>query len=188
MKIAIALLFYGLSFFAHAEKNEALRATSPLSAEKVLQSAAKHYPKILENIAKYRAAEARTLSAEGAFDLIFEVDSYNRAEGFYDGRSLEGTASRYLNSKGGAQVYGGYKLSNGAFPIYEDKRFTNTGGQLNLGVLFSLLRDRNVDPRRFNVTDARLAAREAEFDVLLTKLGIAQKAMIAYWRWVALGQ
>ncbi len=55
-------------------------------------------------------------------------------------------------------------------------------------MLFSLLRDRNIDPRRFNVTDARLAAREAEFDVLLTKLGIAQKAMIAYWRWVALGQ
>lgn len=188
MRITITWLLYCLSLFSYAEDNEPVHASSPLSAEKVLQSAAMHYPKILENIAKFRAAEARTLSAEGAFDLIFEVDSYNWAEGFYDGRSLEGTASRYLNSKGGAQVYGGYKLSNGTFPVYEDKRFTNTGGQLNLGVLFSLLRDRNIDPRRFNVSDARLAAREAEFDVLLTKLGIAQKAMIAYWRWVALGQ
>jgi outer membrane protein TolC len=188
MRIAIAWLFYCVSFFAYAEDNEAIPETSPLSVEKVLQSAAMHYPKILANIARYRAAEARILSAEGAFDLIFEVDSYNWAEGYYDGRSLEGTASRYLNLNSGAQVYGGYKLSNGTFPVYEDKRFTNTGGQLNLGVLFSLLRDRNIDPRRFDVSDARLAAREAEFDILLTKIGIAQKAIIAYWRWVALGQ
>lgn len=179
---------FALVTHAHANNEEAISGTKKLSPADVLQSSSKQFPKILESISEQRAAEARALSAEGAFDLIFDVDSYGYATGFYDGRSIEGTASRYLPVEGGPRVYGGYKLSNGTFPVYEDKRFTNTGGQLNLGVLFSLLRDREIDPRRFNETDTRLATREAKFEVLLTKLGVAQKAMIAYWRWVALGQ
>jgi outer membrane protein TolC len=188
MRRVITSLLCCLTAFTFAQDNPALFDTEKLSAKKVLQSAARHYPKILENIAEFRAAEARTLSAKGAFDLTLDVDSYNFAEGFYDGTSMQATASRYLNSRGGARVYGGYKVSNGSFPVYEDERFTNTGGQLNLGVLFSLLRDRDIDPRRFKVSDAGLAAQQAKFDVLLTKLGIAQKTMISYWRWVALGQ
>ncbi|NKB36118.1 MAG: multidrug transporter [Gammaproteobacteria bacterium] len=189
MKVVVALLLFSLTLVCvAAESNHPPAGKNKLSAEDVLNSAARHYPKILESIAEFRAAEAKTLSAEGAFDLTFDIDSYNYAEGFYDGRSVEATASRYLNARGGTRVYGGYKLSNGSFPVYEDERFTNTGGQLNLGVLFSLLRDRDIDPRRFRVSDAGLAAQQAKFDVLLTKLGIAQKAMVAYWRWVALGQ
>lgn len=187
MKIIIACFFCSLSL-AVFSADESFSKVDKLTADEVLSSAAYQYPKILESIAGQRVAEARALSAEGAFDLIFNVDTYNYAESFYDGRSIEGTASRYLASKGGPRVYGGYKLSNGTFPVYEDKRFTNTGGQLNLGVLFSLLRDRQIDPRRFNLSDSQMATNEAEFDVLLTQLGVAQKSMISYWRWVALGQ
>ena len=159
-----------------------------LSPEQVLDSVARHYPRILQRVAEINQAEARLLGAEGAFDLVFKANSFHWAEGFYDGQNVEASASRYLNAQGGAQVYGGYKLSDGDFPIYEDKRFTNTAGQLNLGVLYSLLRDREIDPRRFGITDAGLAVQGARFDLLLTRLGIAQKAMVAYWRWVALGQ
>ncbi|MFK8066897.1 MAG: TolC family protein [Gammaproteobacteria bacterium] len=188
MRILITCFFYIFAIIAYAVEVESSSETLNLMPADVLHSAATQYPRILETISDQRAAEARALSAEGAFDLIFDIDSYNYAEGFYDGRSVKATASRYLRSNGGARIYGGYKLSDGTFPVYEDERFTNTAGQLNIGVLFSLLRDREIDPRRFNETDKRLATREAEFEVLLTQLGVVQKAMIAYWRWVALGQ
>jgi outer membrane protein TolC len=57
-----------------------------------------------------------------------------------------------------------------------------------VGVLFSLLRDRTIDNQRFGVMDARLAVQEAELDVLLTRVGVQQRALNAYWRWVAAGR
>jgi outer membrane protein TolC len=74
------------------------------------------------------------------------------------------------------------------FPIYEDSNYTNEGGTAKLGVLFSLLRDRDIDKRRFGEIDARLALEQADLDVLLTRVGVQQRALNAYWRWVATGQ
>ena len=55
-------------------------------------------------------------------------------------------------------------------------------------MLFSLLRDRDIDKRRFGEVDAALALEQAELEVLLTKVGVQQQALAAYWRWVAAGQ
>ena len=79
-------------------------------------------------------------------------------------------------------------MSDGTFPIYEDINFTNNGGEFKVGVLFSLLRDRSFDQRRFRVEDARFAQRQASLDVILTQIGVQQQALNAYWRWVATGQ
>lgn len=185
------LIIFFLSLFMASVMVAGSEQVSPatvLLPSQVLESVSAHYPGIIESIADQRVAEARALGARGAFDLIFGGESFNRADGFYDSRYLEGQASRYLSARGGPRIYGGYRVSNGNFPIYEDERFTNTGGQVKLGALFSLLRDREIDPRRFNVTDTRLATREAEFNVLLTRIGVARQALVAYWRWVALGQ
>ncbi len=55
-------------------------------------------------------------------------------------------------------------------------------------MLFSLLRDRDIDSRRFGETDAALGIREAELDTLLTKIGVQRRALVAYWTWVATGR
>ena len=161
--------------------------TQALHVTEVLNSAQIHYPRIIESLAELRAAEARSLAAMGAFDIVFDAEGFDWTSGFYDGRSVEGRATRRLEDYG-AEFYGGYRVSNGDFPIYEDKRFTNSGGQLELGALFSLIRGRDIDDERFLRRDTQLAIREADFDVLLTRIGIAQQTLIAYWRWVALGQ
>lgn len=173
------LLFCVLT--SRAEESPAL-----LRSVDVLSSAQQHFPRIIEGLAERRAAQARVLAAEGAFDLVFGVEGYGQATGFYDSRSLEGTATRRLQNYG-AEVYGGYQVSNGDFPVYEDSRFTNSGGKLELGVLFSLLRDRDIDKERFLLKDTALSTQAADFDVLLTRIGVAQQALVAYWRWVALG-
>ena len=158
-----------------------------LELDTVLASSATHFPGILRTLAARRAVEGRNLEVEGAFDLVFAADGFSRLSGFYDGTAVEGTVRQRLRPLG-ASVYAGYKLSDGTFPIYEDIAFTNTGGALKVGVLFSLMRDRDIDRERFDERDARLELREADLDVLLTRIGVQQRALVAYWRWVALGR
>lgn len=162
-------------------------AAKDLLPQDILDSAAKRFPQILEALAAERAKRSDVISAEGSFDLVFNAEGYNRVSGFWTGQVLKGEARQNLR-KYGAQVYGGYRISDGTFPIYEDINFTNELGEFKVGALFSLLRDRDIDPRRFKLTDTGLAAQQAKLDVILTQIGVQQKALNAYWRWVAAGR
>ncbi|MEO1244322.1 MAG: TolC family protein [Pseudomonadota bacterium] len=159
----------------------------PLELDEVLAASSQHFPRILRSLAQRRGAAGRAMEAEGAFDLVFSADGFGRLSGFYDGIAAEGTVRQRIRPLG-ASLYAGYKLSDGTFPIYEDVNFTNTGGAAKVGVLFSLMRDRNFDRERFDELDARLNLREAEFDLLLTRVGVQQRAHIAYWQWVTHGR
>lgn len=158
-----------------------------LLPEQVLESSSRHFPGILESLAAQRAAQGAAVAAEGAFDLVFESQGYSRTDGFYDGSLIGGSVTQPLRGMG-ASVYGGYDVSRGDFPIYEDSSFTPRDGRLKVGVLFSLLRDSDIDERRFGENDALLKLEQAEFDVLLTRIGVQQRALIAYWRWVTAGR
>lgn len=162
-------------------------AAPPLPVEEVLASSERHYPRILQALAVQRAASGRALEAEGTFDLVFSGEGFGRVTGFYDGTAIEGVAKQPLRPLG-STIYAGYKLSDGTFPVYEDEYFTNTGGAFKVGVLFSLLRDRTFDDRRFRERDAAIEMRQAGLDVLLTKIGVQEQAIIAYWRWVTAGR
>ena len=170
-----------------AQDESPIELPVPLSAEQVLASSSRHFPRVLQSLAMRRAASAKTVEAQGAFDLVFAADGFSRLSGFYDGTAVEGTAKQRLRGFG-SSVYAGYKLSDGSFPIYEDINFTNSGGAFKLGVLFSLMRDRDIDAERFRETDSLLELQQAEFDVLLTRIGVQEQAAVAYWRWVAMGR
>ncbi len=159
---------------------------TPLSPEQVLQSSQRYFPEILQGLAKRQLAQGQVLTADGAFDLVFSADGYSRASGYYDGRVLSGSATQDLG-RGGVSLYSKYRISGGSFPIYEDEYFTNSGGEFKVGVLFALLRDRSIDDQRFARRDAALAVEAADLQLLLTKLGVQQRALISYWRWVTAG-
>ena len=131
----------------------------PLSVEEVLASSEQHFPRILQSMAARSEAEGETLTAAGAFDLVFDADGFSRVTGFYDGTAVEGTAKQRIRPLG-ASLYAGYKISDGDFPIYEDENFTNTGGAVRVGMLFSLLRD-----GRWN----RMASFECTFSAPIVK-------------------
>lgn len=175
------------SLFAGYASGDVPESPDPLLPDEVLVASATHFPSILKAMADRQVAEGRVTESLGAFDTVFAADSFDRMDGFYDGTSVVGKAIKPLRPFG-AQLYGEYALSNGDFPIYEDQYFTNNGGTAKLGFLFSLLRDRDIDPRRFGQIDAELALRQADLEVLLTRVGVQQRALAAYWRWVAAGQ
>jgi len=111
-----------------------------LTLGEVLSSARQHTPQVLEAIARVRAAEGRRLATDGAFDIVFKGDAESRLDGFYDGKWLGAGVSRPLQTRGG-ELFAGYRVSDGRFPIYEDERYTNQLGELKAGIVFALLRD-----------------------------------------------
>ena len=163
-----------------------LAAQTPLSLAEVLESSREHAPQILEAAAKVRQAEGKVLTAEGAFDTIVKGEAEQRLSGFYDGSYAAGTITRPIENWGGS-LYGGYRVSSGRFPIYEDERFTNRLGEIKVGAVLSLLRDRAIDDRRAGRTLARTDVDIAETERLLTAIAIQRRAVGAYLQWVAAG-
>jgi outer membrane protein TolC len=161
-------------------------AAAPLTLEEVLRSSARAQPQIVEALARVRQAQGRALTAEGAFDTVFDVDARSRVAGFYDGTVIDARATRPLTGNGG-YLYGGYRVSRGDFPIYEDQAFTNRLGELKIGGLYSLLRDRLIDERRTRRTLAAADIDIARFEAQAVGIGVQRRAIDAYQAWVAAG-
>ena len=162
------------------------QGAQPLTLSEVLRSSAAHAPQIVEAFARVRQAEGRALSAEGAFDTIFDVDGQSRVAGYYDGTVAEGRATRPLTGNGG-QFYGGYRVSRGTFPIYEDKAYTSRLGEFRVGGLFSLLRDRAIDERRGRTVIAAGDVDVARLEQEMVAVGVQTRAIAAYQNWAASG-
>lgn len=183
----IRVMAMALLLFLVCPPSLAQSANDALLPEHITESSARRFPEILASFARERAARGDQLAAEGAFDLVFDASGFDRVSGFWTGGVVNAQASQNLRQFG-ANVYGGYRVSDGTFPIYEDINFTNSGGEFKIGTLFSLLRDRAIDPRRFRARDTELASAQASLDVTLTQVGVQLRALNAYWRWVAAGR
>ncbi|MEL6530960.1 MAG: TolC family protein, partial [Pseudomonadota bacterium] len=166
--------------------DEELRSET-LLPDAVLRSSALRFPSILESFEREAAARSDQLAADGAFDLILEAEYYDRFTGTFSGGYAEVKATQAI-APYGAKVFGSYRLSDGRFPIYENIYNTNQAGEFKVGALFSLLRDRRIDRRRFAIEDTRLAASQARLDILLVQLKVQHEALKTYWRWVASGR
>lgn len=158
-----------------------------VSLQDVLESAREHFPAIQSAVQEKLIREGKLTTALGAFDLALEQDGKVWASGFYDGLSVDNQLVKPL-PWANAKAFAGYRVSNDDFPIYQQELVTNDGGEFNVGMVFSLWRDRAIDDRRFKITSARLSIEQAEIDIFLAQLTTQGKATKAYWRWVAAGQ
>ncbi|WP_278373686.1 TolC family protein [Sphingobium xenophagum] len=183
LSAAVPATVHGQEGSPQSSVNEAAR---PLTLQEVLRSSARSAPEIIAALARNRQAEARALTAQGAFDTVFAVEARSRTLGYYDGTEIASKTEQPLSNNGG-YVYGQYRASRGDFPIYEDKSYTNRLGELKVGGLYSLLRDRLIDARR---SEFRLAANDidiARFETRATSIGVQARAVEAYQKWVAAG-
>jgi outer membrane protein TolC len=158
-----------------------------LTLEDVLDSSLRHYPQVLAAVEKTNAQAGKVLAAEGAFDLKLENSTYTRATGFYDGKLVDTKLVKPLPSFN-TKLYGGYRVSEGDFPTYEDEFFTNSGGEFKIGAIFSLLRDRDIDERRFTLRDSSIALAQTQLEQRLTQIKVQHQATQAYLGWLAAGK
>lgn len=158
-----------------------------LRLEEVLLSSGTHYPKVKAALAKQDAAAGGRQEASGAFDLRLDGDAKLRGSGYYDG---DYGAARLVKPVApfNGEVYTGYRRGRGDFPVYNDDLRTKDGGEVNVGVIFSLLRNRDFDDRRFKLQDAEYKQQLAGVDVVLTKLATQLKAQHVYAEWLAAGR
>lgn len=157
-----------------------------LTLAEVLRSSARAAPQIIEALARVRQAQGRALTADGAFDTVFDVEGRSRVLGYYDGTVVEGRATRPLPGNGG-YTYGNYRVSRGDFPVYEDQAYTNRLGEVKVGALYSLMRDRLIDERRSRRTLASRDIDIARFEAEASAIGVQSRAVQAYQAWVAAG-
>lgn len=161
-------------------------ASGPLTLEDVLASSRFHAPQVLEAMARVRGAEGRLVSTQAAFDTVFSAEAESRALGYYSG-SKAGVSVKQPFSNNGGYAYGGYRISSGSFPVYEDEYVTNQAGEMKAGAIFALMRDRAIDERRFARTLAEADVAIAEADRLMIAIGVQRAALAAYNNWVAAG-
>jgi outer membrane protein TolC len=161
-------------------------SADPLDLAELLETARRSAPILLEAEARRRAADARRLEADGAFDTTVDALADARVTGTYDSRYVDSQLKQPFTNRGG-YVYGGYRLSDGTFPVYEDDRFTNQLGEVRLGAIFALWRDRAIDERRLarNLADAGIELAQTE--VLIAAVGLQRRALEAHALWVAAG-
>lgn len=158
-----------------------------LTIDALLANSAQQSPQIIEALAKMRAADGKRLTAEGAFDTVFSAEGGSRLIGYYGGTYADAKVARPLENWGG-QLYGGYRVSSGRFPIYEDKNYTNELGEIRAGAVFALLRDRMIDERRFGRVSAEADQAIADAERQMVAIGVQRKALDAYLSWIAAGQ
>ena len=158
-----------------------------LSLTEVLDSARQHFPAIQSAVQETLIQEGRLQTALGAFDLALEQDGKVWASGFYDGLSLDNKLVKPLPWSN-AKAFAGYRVTNDDFPVYQQELVTNDGGEFNVGLVFSLWRDRAIDERRFKVSKAELDIEKARLELFLAQLTTQRSAAKAYWNWVASGQ
>ncbi|WP_193743268.1 TolC family protein [Sandarakinorhabdus sp. AAP62] len=162
-------------------------ATSPLSLEEVLAASRYHAPQVLEALARVRGAEGRLLTTEGAFDTLFSANLEARPIGTVDGSEAGVRLYQPLASNGG-NVYAGYDVSRGRFSSSQAGNNTARLGRFTVGTLFSLLRDRDIDERRFNRAIASADVVLADNDRLLVAIGVQARTIAAWNSWVIAGQ
>lgn len=157
-----------------------------LDTAAILAAARRSAPLLAEAEAAVRAAQARRLGADGAFDPVVDASAETRLSGFYDGRWIDGQVRQPFEDRGG-YAYAGYRISGGRFPIYEDERYTNQLGEVRMGAIFALWRDRMIDARRLGRVQADADVALARTDALITAISIQRRALDAHAMWVAAG-
>ncbi len=172
---------------ARASAQSLPAASQPLTLEALLAASRFHAPQVLEALARVRGAQGRLLTTEGAFDTLFNANIDARPTGFYDGAEAGARLTQPLANNGGS-VFGGYEIARGSFPSSQSSNNTAQLGRLTVGTLFSLLRDRDIDDRRFNRAMASADIALADNDRLLVAIGVQARAIAAWNNWVIAGQ
>lgn len=175
----LTILFFNFSEIELAKAAE----DKKLYHKQIVDSAQKHYPKILSYYEKVNISKGEALASLGFFDIKLKQNYVDKSRGFYDGKTTDTLLEKELGTLG-AKVYGGYRKSFGSFADYDGGSYTNSGGEYRAGVSFSLLRDSTIDQNRLGVILSNLGIEESKIQLEAIKREIERDATKAYWKWV----
>ena len=162
--------------------------THTLTAERVVQSSLKHFPKVIQAVQNLEIEENKLLEARGTFDGQIQGEADSGISGPY-GNVYSVSVEKpmpYLNSK----IYGGRSQSfqgSKKFPEYEDESTYLINGKNFLGFSLSLLRNSLIDENRYNIWQLEQEREQARINVSGVKINVQTMALKSYWTWVIKG-
>jgi outer membrane protein TolC len=163
--LLIIFIFLSHKIEASNIDNNLLQQNSDyLNQKMVIESALKHYPKILAYYEKINLANSNLLSQMGVFDIRIRQEYSDKTRGYYDGKYYDLLLEKQ-NELFNNKIYGGYRRSNGDFPSYEANKYTSQEGKFIAGGKVSLLQNNTIDKNR-------LAIKLSNLDISLSKLQI----------------
>jgi outer membrane protein TolC len=160
---------------------------APLELADVMAMVEQNYPPLLATLAERDIADAEVTQALGRFDLMLAAQADVDRFGYYENERLNAGFDQPLANLGGS-FYGGWRYGDGNFPLYAGQSLTRSGGEWRGGVRIPLLKNREIDDRRGNLTKARIGTRLADLTINQQRLAVRQMAARRYWDWVAAGQ
>ena len=151
-----------------------------------------NHPKLRGADAERRAASAKRIAKQGAFDPTISsgVDTLRYNSTSSRGKALHATTSETgieLLTRSGLKIVAGVRVNNGT----PKSPLSNTGdtGEYYAGLKLPLLRGRQgVNEKTTGEAQAVLGEGLAQTTFALTRLNTLLDASVAYWDWVAAGQ
>jgi cobalt-zinc-cadmium efflux system outer membrane protein len=189
---AAAVLTYPTTAFAQAPAPATTGPTAgpqqaPLGLDEVLALLDDRNPVIGGAKQEFAAAKGEALAADGAFDPKWKTKGEWDAVGYYRNVVVDTSIEQPTRFRG-VTVFGGYRIGQGKFPLYDYKYFTNTYGEARAGIRVPLLRDSSIDKYRATVAKAQQGVTVAETTVASNRIEVVQKATEKYWDWVVAGR
>lgn len=148
----------------------------------VFESIKQHHPRIKEAAAKRAQTQQEADIALSAYDTRVDQTSKFRLSGFYDGQYANQRVTKRFETLG-AQVYSGYRISEGDFPSYEGDTVTLSGGEVSLGVSVPLFRNRETDRYRTDLKNARLKEVLGLTQEAIALNNLLYDGMLAFLNW-----
>ena len=161
--------------------------SAALNLERVIRSVEQFYPIILAGEQLLSAAEYDYLAAQGAFDLQFRSLNQTTPLGFYQNAASDNVFDK-PTPIAGTSFFAGYRMGRGNFPSYDGKRATNEYGEVRVGAVVPLLRNRDTDKNRTDLKKSEMDKKLAELNLQKLKIEVIRVATQRYWKWVSTGQ
>jgi len=133
--------------------------------------------------AKARAARAKVVSKEGAFDVKLKSKVDWEAVGYYRQLGAEVGVNATTRWRG-LRLYGGYRFGRD-HPLYKFDKETALGGELLVGAALPLWRGGATDRARTDLAVATLDQEIARLQVAAKRVELRYKAAKAHATWLA---
>jgi outer membrane protein TolC len=160
---------------------------APLGLDELFAALDDRNPMIGGAKQEFAAAKGEALAADGAFDPKWKTKGEWDAVGYYRNIVVDTSIEQPTRFRG-VTVFGGYRIGQGKFPLYDYKYFTNSYGEARAGIRVPLLRDSSIDKYRATVAKAQQGVTVAETTVASNRIEVVQKATEKYWDWVVAGR
>lgn len=159
----------------------------PLQVEDVLHSIYRSHPEVEVVQQNMEAARAKTLAARGNFDPVLSLRGWWNPIGYYENGRLD--ASIYQPTPlWGIELFAGYRLGLGNFPVYKGELETLSQGEVRAGVEIPIWKNGPIDARRAEIRKARNEQERAYWQQRDRLIELEREGANAYWSWVGAGQ